>query len=108
MYHNGTDISYQVSTVNDTYSNSNETIEVTRVAEQSMEIVFSSGISVTVNISVGILYYTIAVPNTYANLTQGLLGNFNGNSSDDIVSPSSTAYNSSDEKEIYMFGETCQ
>ena len=108
VYHNSTDISNHLSMINDTYSNSKETIEIMRSAENSVEIVFENGISVTVNVSVGILHYTIAMPNNFANLTKGLLGNFNGNSNDDFLSPNGTQYNASDERSIFQFGETCK
>ena len=73
-----------------------------------MEFVFENGISVTVNISVGILHYTIAMPETFRGETRGLLGNFNNNSTDDLKSPNGTLYKADDEKEIFMFGESCK
>ena len=108
IYHNGTDITSELLETNDTYTNNKTTVEVTRLAENSVEFVFENGISVTVNISVGILHYTIAIPETFRGETRGLLGNFNNNSTDDLKSPNGTLYKADNEKEIFMFGESCK
>lgn len=109
VFHNSSNITNDLSEVNDTYTNSYENIEMSRNAENSLEITFQFGLSVTVNISVGILHYTLAMPDSLINSTiSGLLGNFNGNEMDDVISPNGTFYNASNEKDVFNYGETCE
>lgn len=109
IFHNSSNITDELTEVNSTYTNSHENIEITRNAEDSLEITFQFGLSVTVNISVGILHYTMAVPDSLQNGTiSGLLGNFNGNSTDDVISLNGTIYDANDEKDIFSYGETCE
>ena len=108
VYHNGTDISNELSEVDDTYTNDAETVEVIRVSENSTETIFVNGISITTNISVGILHYTIALPEEFKGQTSGLVGNFNDNTTDDLISVNGTLYDPQNETEIYEFGESCE
>lgn len=108
MFHNSSNITDQLSEVNDTYTNK-KNIEIKRVAENSVEVFFAFGPSVFVNISMGVLYYTIAIPQPFkGSKIRGLLGNFNDDYTDDLTSPNGTVYNASYDAQMYAFGESCK
>ena len=76
----------------------------------SLLISFANGIMAMVNKSAdNTLSFTLWVPESFQGLTTGLLGNFNGDSSDDLSSSNMTvlAANATDEQ-IYEFGESCE
>lgn len=106
MYYNKTIVTDSLSEVNDTIST--DTFEITRLSNDSILTVFQNDISLTTNISVGILHFTIAVPDKFKDQTQGLLGNFNGNKSDDLKNISGFIFDATVEDEIYKFGENCE
>lgn len=93
--------------INDIYTDA-DNIEIELVAENSMEVFFNFGLSVSVNISMGMLRYAIAIPRSLKESTNGLLGNFNGDFTDDLISPDGTTYNISSEQEIFAFTESCK
>ena len=84
-----------------------QTISVIRVADNTVQTTFDSGITVTISIVAGLPIYTIAVAST-DNIT-GMLGNYNGNPNDDFIYPNGTILpsNSSD-RQLYSFGQSCK
>jgi len=68
------------------------------------------GFSLTVGLKAEQLDIIVAAPNTFKNKTLGLLGLFNDDFTDDLVTPSGERLpNTSTEKTIfYNFGELCK
>uniref|UniRef100_UPI00358E3B3D IgGFc-binding protein n=1 Tax=Myxine glutinosa TaxID=7769 RepID=UPI00358E3B3D len=83
-----------------------------RSAPGYVTVSFPSGASVNVTAKVSALQFTISLPSTFNNRTQGLLGLFNGNKKDDFTSRNGTVipFNGDDppsEKTLYFdFGLT--
>lgn len=100
-----------LSNVNDTYNNNESSIELTRQDTDSMLVAFANGISVTVNISMELLHFTVALPEDYINQTRGLLGNYNGIKDDDLEEYNGTAFENAtklNESAIYDVANTCE
>ena len=73
-----------------------------------IESTFSNGISVTVTLLSGLLNVVAALPQDFMGLSQGLLGNFNGNDTDDFIYPNGTVLdNDASDRMIHSFGLTC-
>ena len=74
-----------------------------------IESIFSGGISVTVTLLSGLLNVVASLPQQFMGQTQGLLGNFNGNSTDDFIHPNGTLLNNdASDRMIHDFGLTCK
>ena len=108
VLHNGSDVSGSVINVNDTYSVTD--VLLTRVAADSIESVFSFDISVTVNIAAGIINFVLPLPVSAQGTTTGLLGNFNGDETDEFVYPDgvTTLPNNATDRMIHAFGQQCK
>ena len=73
-----------------------------------IESTFSNGISVTVTLLSGLLNVVAVLPQDFMGLSQGLLGNFNGNDTDDFIYPNGTTLdNDASDRMIHSFGLTC-
>ena len=107
-----TDITSMLSHTNDTYNNTDGSIELTRQDTNSMLVAFANGISATVNITLNMLDFTLALPEKFINQTRGLLGNYNGNKDDDIEDYNgTTSYQNAtklNESVIYDVAKTCK
>ena len=104
---NSEDISANVSMVNDTYN----TLEVTAVRESESSHTFSfpCGIGLTTKVSSGILSFVLTVPEEMNGTTEGLVGNFNGNITDDFIYPNGTVLSDgATDREIHTFGQACE
>lgn len=91
-------------------SNLNDFVDIQRTSEMNtIESTFSNGISVTVTLSSGLLNAIVVLPQDFMGLTQGLLGNFNGNAADDFIYPNGTMLdNDASDRIIHDFGLTCK
>lgn len=107
MYVNYTLKNDQLSQVNDTITNDAGTLEVTRVDTNSIIVSFANEISITANISLDILDYSIELPEEYFNKTCGLLGNYNGNSMDDVMDINGIVANLTNDTDIYEKANSC-
>ena len=85
-------------------SNGNSESNMNRI-----ESTFSNGISVTVTLLSGLLNVVAVLPQNFMGLTQGLLGNFNGNNTDDFIYPNGTQLdNDASDRMIHDFGLSCK
>ena len=105
---NGNDVTSTVQNVNDTNSNVSSII-IERIEENSVVTVFQNEVSITVSLSLGLLSFVSSFPEQFQQMTVGLLGNFNGDSSDDLVYPNNTVLiaNATD-RMIHDFGQSCK
>ena len=93
-----------MSGIGSTSSDGNSTSNRNRI-----ESTFSNGISVTVTLLSGLLNVVAVLPQDFMGLTQGLLGNFNGNATDDFIYPNGTMLdNDASDRMIHDFGLTCK
>lgn len=84
--------------------NENSELNMNRI-----ESTFSNGISVTVTLLSGLLNVVAVLPQDFMGLTQGLMGNFNGNNTDDFIYPNGTMLdNDASDRMIHDFGLTCK
>ena len=107
-YYNGENITDNITNVNDTYSVP-LVLEIFRSTENSITTVFSVGVSINISVVAGIPDYVLTVPEQYRNQSRGLLGNFNGNNTDDFVFRNgSLLRNDASDFEIHQFGQSCK
>lgn len=68
------------------------------------------GITFNVTLGVGLLQMSLGMPNVFKNKTIGLLGNFNGNSFDDLKTRNGTVIpkHANDSEIFHSFGQTCE
>ena len=86
LFYNGMDVSANVTNINDTFNKN--VVDIIRTEDNSIDSVFSNGVAVTLSVSLdGMLNVIVNLPVEYNSQTQGLMGNFNGNSSDDFIFP---------------------
>ncbi|XP_034048817.1 sushi domain-containing protein 2 isoform X2 [Thalassophryne amazonica] len=71
----------------------------------NVTVMFPSGAGVEVRLREGTLMTTVLLPEAFTDATRGLLGNLNGNSSDDIVSSDGQlVLNQTNPEELFNFG----
>ena len=71
---------------------------------------FSGGFNIEIRVENGIIsVMLVTLPNQYRGLTSGLMGNYNGDTSDDLIRKGTTVSIplDSDNEEIFEFGNTC-
>ena len=107
LLYNSVDIGLNLSSINDTYNGN--TVEVTRTDNTSILSVFNNGLAVTISVALrGMMNIIVNIPEEYESQTQGLMGNFNGNSTDDFIYPNgSTLDDGASDRMIHMFGQAC-
>ena len=80
-----------------------------RLSETSIRTQFSAGVSITVSLSFGMLNFLGALPQNLRGIPVGLLGNFNGDTSDDLTYPNGTVLDmNSPDSLIHDFGQSCE
>ena len=103
----GSDATSNLTNINDTYVLN--TLSITRDGEKSLTVGFPNGVGVTATASFGMLSIVLIVPEDFRNITTGLMGNYNGDSTDDLVFRNGTMLprNVSD-KIIHEMGQSCE
>ena len=107
VFLNAMEITQNVSVVNETFN----TLEVTVLRGSANSFIFSfpCGIGLTTTVSTGILSFVLTVPADLNGATQGLLGNFNGNLTDDFMYPNGTLLSDgASDRDIHDFGQSCE
>ena len=107
VLYNNDDVTSNLTNISDTLDY--DTLSVTRETTDIISIVLSTGVSVNATLRLGILSFTTVVQVTYMGTTEGLLGNFDDDKTNDFVNRngSTIPYNSSD-ADIFQFGQTCK
>jgi len=101
------DVSENLTSVGDNITSSPAFVE--KSSNNSVAVSFPSGVGITINITAGLLVYTLEVPSSLEGTTSGLLGNYNGDDSDEFQFRNSTMIsNSSADSEIHQFGQSCK
>ena len=113
--YNSTDISGQLTAVNDSFYSSSAQIEVFRETETTVTVVFGVGITlaVTYNSSARIPNFQLTLdPMITSNGTmEGLLGSKDDNPNNDLIGQNETNQLDIDDytdQEIFDFGNTCE
>lgn len=107
VQYNRVDISINVTNINDSFIDVN--ISVTRTAENTVLSVFPNGVSISVSVNGDLPNIVVSLPQDLRGQTRGLLGNFNGNDTDDFVFFNGTMLSSdASEREIFDFGQSCK
>ena len=105
------DVSIHLLNVSDTYTETGGRVTLTRRAESSLVAVFANGVGVMVNVTAGIPNFVLSLPPSFKGQTRGLLGNFNGNKTDEFLPRNEAGGALSDaisDQEIHvLFGQTC-
>lgn len=105
---NSEDITDTIPATNNTNTNST-LVYLQRSSEASILSLFSNGISITVTVSFDILSFVATIPEEYQGLPSGLLGNFNGDNSDDLMFANGTIVEiDSPYSLIHEFGQSCK
>ncbi|KAL3857455.1 hypothetical protein ACJMK2_012125 [Sinanodonta woodiana] len=86
----------------------NENVSLLRTDEtKAFQAVFSSGISMTVALGMQMLSIAVVIPKTFSGKTKGLLGNFDGNDTNEFICANGTLLeNTIQDREIFQFGQS--
>ena len=105
----GTDVTADLIAVNGSMFYSDNTVNVNRQSSTTVEVTFLSGVSVEVTLQVGLLAFNVRLPEEFMMEGRGLLGNFDGNKSNEFVYRNGTMISdSSSDREIHNFGQSCE
>ncbi|CAL1534931.1 unnamed protein product, partial [Lymnaea stagnalis] len=78
-----------------------------RKVNESLKVSTSDSVGITVSLANKLLDFTIDIEPKFQSMTRGLLGNFNGDSTDDLIFPNGTKLpNDTSERQIYEYGQT--
>ena len=86
-------------------------LTITRTENLVYEVISEYEITFTVGINTGnMIYATITLPETLQTQTEGLLGNFDGDNTNDFASRNGTTLpdDASDMEIHFMFAQTCE
>lgn len=83
---------------------------IVRYRSQSfLNITFSNGIGVAIQLYAGYLNFYVQLPSIYMGTTMGLLGNGNGNMSDEFIFRNGTVLGDfASDREIHQFCQSCK
>ena len=104
---NGEDITANLSSVNDTYMTMSVMLE--RIAEDTVSVSFMSSISLEMSLREGTLTSLLKIPPEYNGTVIGLLGNFDGDDTNDLMYRNGTiASDDIPDREKHILGQTCE
>lgn len=92
------------------YSKTNGLAELVRTADDSVEAAFSNGAGLAISTTGDMLSFILSLSSSFSGRTNGLLGNYNENVTDEFIPRYENSSLASDipDREIHMFGETCK
>ena len=104
---NGEDITANLSSVNDTYITMSVMLE--RIAEDTVSVSFMSSISLEMSLREGTLTSLLKIPEEFNGTVTGLLGNFDGDDTNDLIYRDGTiAPDDIPDREKHVLGQTCE
>ena len=104
---NGEDITANLSSVNDTYITMSVMLE--RIAEDTVSVSFMSSISLEMSLREGTLTSLLKIPSEFNGTVIGLLGNFDGDDTNDLMYRNGTiASDDIPDREKHVLGQTCE
>ena len=105
----GTDVTADLIAVNGSMFYSDNTVNVDRTSNTTVEVTFMSGVSVEVTLQVGLLAFNVRLHEEFMMEGRGLLGNFDRNKSNEFEYRNGTMIpDSSSDREIHNFGQSCE
>ena len=111
---NGIDITNTVLNVADLSDgaeilNISNVLSINRTRNSTVEVSFSNNIAVTFDRMGDLLQFALNIDPAFAGNVSGLLGNFNGDNSDDFIFQNgSTLGSSPSDMDIHTFGQSCK
>ena len=97
--------------VNGTYNTSTDGMqaELSREGNDTIIATFSNGAGCLFSKTAGILNFVLSLPLSFMGQTQGLLGNNNGDKTDEFIKRGTTNSlpDNLTEEQIFTFGQTC-
>ena len=110
VYVDRQNISSLFQDVNSTYSDEN--VDIFQTEDNSITCAMPIiGFGITISSTEGAMSFVVQVPASWQNNTTGLLGNFNGNKSDDFIprgSKTAISGNKTDRNIHFKFAQTCK
>ena len=104
----GKDGTAELMESNGTASYANNTVDVNRTSSTSLQVSFMSGVGVEVTLQLGLLSFIVRLPQQFMGQAHGLLGNMDGNATNEFVYRNGTKISdSSSDREIHNFGQSC-
>ena len=105
----GIDVTDELIANNGTAMYSDNAISINRTSNTSVRISFMSGVGMEVALRTGFLSFLGKMPLEFMGKLRGLLGNFDGNASNDFIFPNGTMLpvNSSD-RQLHYYGQSCK
>lgn len=106
---NGSCSHHSIEYFNEAQDFKDMSIEKSSVNNNTVVVSFPSGFSIEVTTGIRLLQITVNANGDMMNNTEGLLGKFNGDKSDDLQSPNGTTIPANaTEKEIFHLGQQCK
>ena len=106
---NGSCSHHSIDYFNEAQDFKDMSIEKSSVNNNTVVVSFPSGFSIEVTPGIRLLQITVNANGDMMNNTEGLLGKFNGDKSDDLQYPNGTTIPANaTEKEIFHLGQTCR
>ena len=105
---NGTNVSSRLTAVNSTARY--DTVYLERLAEDTVTVAFSNDVTVNVTLRMSLISFVVLVPQSLLNNTDvsGLLGNIDGNRSNEFVYRNGTMLpDDSSDRILHTFGQSC-
>ena len=105
----GVDVTTELMNSNGSAVYANSTIDINKASDTSLKVSFMSGVGVEVNLKVGLLSFTVKLPQQFTGQARGLLGNLDSNATNEFVYCNGTMIpDSSSDREIHKFGQSCK
>ena len=109
IFVNGNDVTAELSTATGSVFYASGTADINQLSATELEVSFVSGIGVAVKLKGGMLSFIVKLSETFRGKAQGLLGNFDGDSTNEFVYKNRTRISeSSTDREIHNFGQSCE
>ena len=104
------DVTADLQATNDSlFYGDDDTISVNQTSPNTVAVTFVSDVSIEITAQVGLLSFVVTLPEQFMMDARGLLGNFDGNSTNEFVFRNGTMIpDSSTDRQIHNFGQSCE